>query len=259
MSPKPSTAGLGEQPADRPKARRAESAPVSGSVWTRPPRPTRRRLSLETIVRTAIDLADAHGLDAITIRRVAAELNARPMSLYSFMDRKDDLIELMVDEILGEMVLDELPQDWLAALHAIAAQTRAVGHRHPWLVAAIMQRPALGPNAVRHADQSMTAIAGLGLEREQARTLLIAVDAFTMGFGGLELAGRSMRQRDGLSESEWADSTGAYLDGLSRAGRTPHLAQLAEAPADDAFAASLNWLLSGFAASLGTPADGARP
>ncbi|WP_157756838.1 TetR/AcrR family transcriptional regulator C-terminal domain-containing protein [Plantactinospora sp. KBS50] len=259
MSPKPSTAGLGEQPADRPKARRAESAPVSGSVWTRPPRPTRRRLSLETIVRTAIDLADAHGLDAITIRRVAAELNARPMSLYSFMDRKDDLIELMVDEILGEMVLDELPQDWLAALHAIAAQTRAVGHRHPWLVAAIMQRPALGPNAVRHADQSMTAIAGLGLEREQARTLLIAVDAFTMGFGGLELAGRSMRQRDGLSESEWADSTGAYLDGLSRAGRTPHLAQLAEAPADDAFAASLNWLLSGFAASLGTPADRAHP
>ena len=109
MSPTPSTPGLDQQPDDRADAGRAESARVGGSVWTRPPRPARRRLSLETIVRTAIDLADAHGLDAITIRRVAAELNARPMSLYQFMDRKDDLIELMVDEIVGEMVLDELP------------------------------------------------------------------------------------------------------------------------------------------------------
>jgi hypothetical protein len=157
----------------------------------------------------------------------------------------------MVDEILGEMVLDQLPADWFAALHAIAAQTRAVGHRHPWLIAAIMQRPALGPNAVRHADQSRAAIAGLDLEHEQSRTLLIAVDAFTMGFGGLELAGRTMRQRDGLTESQWADSTGAYLDSLSRAGRAPHLAQFAEEPADDAFTTSLTWLLSGFAASLG--------
>ncbi|GAB3844965.1 TetR/AcrR family transcriptional regulator C-terminal domain-containing protein [Dactylosporangium cerinum] len=251
MSPTPSTQGLDQEPADRPNARRGASAPVSGSVWTRPPRPTRRRLSLEAIVRAAVDLADAEGLDAITIRRVAAELNARPMSLYSFMDRKDDLIELMVDEILGEMVLGEPPKDWLAALHAIAAQTRAVGRRHPWLIAAIMQRPALGPNAVRHAEQSMAALAGLGLEREEARTLLIAVDAFTMGFGGLELAGHSMRQRDGLTESQWADSTGAYLDDLSRAGRAPHLAQLAEEPSDQAFATSLNWLLAGFAASHG--------
>jgi AcrR family transcriptional regulator len=238
----PTTPGLDPQPADRP-------APVSGSIWTRPPRPTRLRLSLEAIVRAAIGLADAEGLDAITIRRVAAELNARPMSLYSFMDRKEDLIELMVDEILGEMVLDQLPEDWSAALHAIAAQTRAVGHRHPWLIAAIMQRPALGPNAVRHAEQSMSAIAQLGLAREQARALLIAVDAFTMGFGGLELAGHTMRQRDGLTESQWAASTGAYLSDLSRAGRAPHLAQFAEQPADDAFTAGLNWLLSGFATS----------
>ena len=72
-----------------------------------------------------------------------------------------------------------------------------------------------------------------------------------MGFGGLELAGHTMRQRDGLTESQWADSTGAYLSALSRAGRAPHLAQFADEPAEDAFTAGLNWLLSGFAASLG--------
>lgn len=228
-----------------------DTGPPTGSVWTRVPRAKPRRLSLETIVAAAIGLADAHGLDAVSIRRVAAELSARPMSLYSFMDRKDDLIELIVDEIMGEMIVDELPAGWREGLHAIAAHTRATGHRHPWLMTAVSQRPPMGPNAIRHTEQSMAAIAGLGLDREQARALLIAVDAFTIGFGSLELADRAMRQRDGLTDAQWEESTGAYLTRLSRTGQAPHLAQFGDDRADDAFRAGLDWLLSGFAAEAG--------
>ncbi|MGC4748133.1 TetR/AcrR family transcriptional regulator C-terminal domain-containing protein [Micromonospora sp. DT201] len=226
-----------------------------GSVWTRFPRAKPPRLSLEAIVAAAIGLADAHGLDAVSIRRVAAELSARPMSLYSFMDRKDDLIEMIVDEVMSEMIVDELPAGWREALHAIAAQTRAAGHRHPWLMTAISQRPPMGPNAVRHSEQSMAAISRLGLDPGRARALLIAVDAFTIGFGSLELAERAMRQRDGLTDSQWEASTGAHLARLSRTGQVPHLAQFSDDIAGDAFRAGLDWLLAGFAAEADAQPD----
>ena len=78
-----------------------------GPLWTRPDATRPERLTREAVVACAVGLADREGLEAVSVRRVAAELNARPMSLYSFFERKDDLIDLMVDFVQGEMLVDQ--------------------------------------------------------------------------------------------------------------------------------------------------------
>ena len=92
-----------------------EPAPA-GLIWTRPPTEKRERPTREAIVAAAIGLADTHGLDAVSVRRVAAALQTRPMDLYRYFARKDELIDLMVDEVIAGAVLDEIPRDWRDAL-----------------------------------------------------------------------------------------------------------------------------------------------
>jgi AcrR family transcriptional regulator len=235
-----------------------------GPVWTRAPGSQQPRLTRSDVVAAAIRLADAEGLDAVSVRRVAGDLAVRPMSLYSFFSRKDDLIDLMVDEVIGEMYVADLAEDWREALRAIARRTREVGSRHPWLMTALTQRPPIGPHAVRHLEQSLAAISGLNLDDESARALLQAVDVYVIGSGTVALAERQMRQRDHLSEQQWLDSTRAYFDRLTAGDEFPHLARMGSAavlrtPPDDAFEQGLEWLLSGFAATVlssSAPPDG---
>src|SRR5262245_62033753 len=117
-------------------------------------RPSRNRrgpdptYSREQITAAAITIADADGLDAISMRRLAREVDAGVMSLYRYFDSKDDLFELMSDAVQGETPVPDLPSgDWRADLTAIAQAQRAAVHRHPWLVS-LTGRPSFGPNTV---------------------------------------------------------------------------------------------------------------
>src|SRR5258707_15892468 len=112
----------------------------AGLIWTRPPKEKRERPTREAIVVAATDLADTHGLDAVSIRRVAAALSTRPMDLYRDFARKDELIDLMADEALAGAVLDELPRHWRDALAAIAHALHGVCLAHPWMVTAARQQ-----------------------------------------------------------------------------------------------------------------------
>src|ERR1039458_7068500 len=85
----------------------AQGPAPAGLIWTRPPREHRERPTREAIVAAATGLADTHGLDAVSVRRVAAALQTRPMDLYRDFTRKDELIDLMVDEVIAAAVLDE--------------------------------------------------------------------------------------------------------------------------------------------------------
>jgi AcrR family transcriptional regulator len=226
-------------------------------MWTRPVKP--RRLTREAVVASAVELADREGLEAVSVRRVAAELKARPMSLYSFFERKDELVDLMLDQVLGEMLLDEVPAgDWRDALKAVLHRQIEVGRRHPWLMSAFGARAPIGPNAARHADQSLAAVASAGMPPERALQLLRAVDIYLWGFAMLAGQEQAARRRDGLTEDEWRDSTGAYFTELTAGGELPHLAEagrrgLLRGGLDDwiaEFDEGLTWLLDGFAATL---------
>ncbi|HVW47098.1 MAG TPA: TetR/AcrR family transcriptional regulator C-terminal domain-containing protein, partial [Solirubrobacterales bacterium] len=194
-------------------------------------------LSREAIVAAAIEIADTEGLEAVSIRKIATRLEARPMSLYSHIERKGDLIDLMVDEVMaGAIVTDGLPEDWREALRQIAQRTRETTRAHPWMIAAAFRRPFLGPNALTHIDQSLAAVAALPLSPERKRAALLAVDTYTLGFVRWEVISRS---RDGVHDTvdscaaipydgPSAEDIDAYVATQVATGRYPHLAEFGD-------------------------------
>ncbi|MBN9623370.1 MAG: TetR/AcrR family transcriptional regulator C-terminal domain-containing protein [Actinobacteria bacterium] len=237
------------------------------SVWTREAEQSedKQPLSRETIVAAAIEIADTEGLEAVSIRRLATKLGARPMSLYSHIERKGDLIDLMVDEVMGGAILPEPPPsgDWRDDLRRIAQRTREATSAHPWMIATVFRRPFIGPNALRHIDQSLAAVSPLPLPPERKRAALIAIDTYTIGFvrwelkastdskggpgicGGLEEGGPSVADID------------AYIATQAASGNYPHLHELGGKKnmslgvKAEAFETGLNWLIAGIEAEVG--------
>ena len=141
-----------------------------------------RSLTRAAIVLVAMEIADAEGLDAVSIRRVAAKLSARPMSLYTHIASKEDLIALMLNEAVAGVLLPEpLPGDWRVALRAIAHRSYHGFLAHPWALEALGRASRIGPNLLRHREQSEAAVAPLGLARDDAWHVLRLVDAYTIG------------------------------------------------------------------------------
>jgi AcrR family transcriptional regulator len=229
-----------------------EPAPA-GLIWTRPPTEKRERPTREAIVAAATDLADAHGLDAVSIRRVAAALQTRPMDLYRYFARKDELIDLMVDDVIAGALLDEIPRDWRDALTAIARALRAVCLAHPWMVTAAGQQALLGPNVMRHVEQSLEATAPLGIDPAKRLAIWRAVDSYTMGHAHIR-PGRDHSDGNTAPDPSRAAAAEAYLQGLAGSGNFPNLAALGAAGLlhndhdELTFETGLNWLLTGIAA-----------
>ena len=149
-----------------------------GLVDARP----RSGLSTQAIVDTAIAIADVDGLDAVSIRRVAAILEVRPMSLYTHIVSKDELLALMANELMGTLLVEEpLPEDWREALTLIARRSFTMFASHPWLLALLARRPRHGPNAARHARQFGATVERLRLPAEEMWTLLSIVNDYVVG------------------------------------------------------------------------------
>ena len=237
----PGTSGPAQEPA------------AAGLIWTRPPKEKRERPTREAIIAAATDLADTHGLDAVSIRRVAAALKTRPMDLYHHFARKDELIDLMVDEVIAGALLDEIPHDWRDALSAIARALRAVCLAHPWMVTAAGQQALLGPNVMRHVEQSLEATAALGLDWPKRLDIWRAVDSYTMGHANIR-PGRDHSEGNTAIDPGRAAAAEAYLQDLAASGSFPNLAASGAAgllhnQRDElTFETGLGWLLTGIAA-----------
>jgi AcrR family transcriptional regulator len=142
----------------------------------------RGRLTHEAITEAAIKIADAEGLDAVSIRRVAAELEARPMSLYSHIANKDELLASMAEQSVQEMLVQQpLPEDWREAVAAIARRMYATFVSHSWLILIFMQQPRFGPNATRQAKQMARAATSLSLEPAEIWLLQGTVNDYVLG------------------------------------------------------------------------------
>ncbi|MEU1388657.1 MULTISPECIES: TetR/AcrR family transcriptional regulator C-terminal domain-containing protein [unclassified Nonomuraea] len=224
------------------------------SVWSRPEPPRRPALTREAVVAAAVAIADAEGLGAVSIRRVAAELGARTMTLYSYIERKEDLLALMADEIAAEVLVEEpLPEDWRAALLLLAGREREVVRRHPWRVELISQRVAVGPNGLRHVEQKLSAFDGLGVDRLRAWRYLAAFNDYMTGFVVREALERGQPREGGVNEAERAAVAEPYIRELIEGGEFPRLAPMIEqgvAGADDNFRRGLSWVLDGIEGDL---------
>jgi AcrR family transcriptional regulator len=156
---------------------------ASQLIWLRPePGERKPRLTRAAIARAALAIADAEGFEALSMRRVASELGAGVMTLYHYIKTKADLMALMDDALMGELLVPEgeLPVGWQEALLAIARRTRDVFTRHRWALLSMRGVPP-GPNALRHFEQSLTALAHAPFDEIDKLELLKLVDDFVMG------------------------------------------------------------------------------
>jgi AcrR family transcriptional regulator len=223
--------------------------PSAALPWAEPLPERRPRLTREAVVEAAMQLADAEGLGAVSIRRVAAQLGARTMSLYTYIARKEDLLDLMADEVAGEVLIEgSLPADWRKAITLIARREREVARRHPWMVELLGRQPRFGPNALRHAEQTAAALSGLRLSALAAWQVATAVDHLVLGqvvFDATQLHGTAAVER--------SERLVQYFRELSRTGDFPHLAPLLAdgVPTEDSFEQGLGWLLDGIALQHG--------
>ena len=195
------------------------TAERSGDViWMRPGhtgggRPAQR--SREEITEAAMAIADRDGLDAVSMRAVAAALGTGAASLYRYIESREDLLDLMTDAAGAEYQFAEPTGDWLADLIGIGQQARLIMRRHPWLATLVISRPVLGPNGLDLLERV------LGLLASCPASLAAKVDAFAMLTAVTALFVQN--------ESGGGPGTGrnaAYLAHALRAGQHPRLAAL---------------------------------
>ncbi len=145
-------------------------------------RPEKAGTRRQQIVDAAVELADAEGLEAVSMRRLAEKLGVGTMTPYSYVADKDELLDLMLDEVGREMLVPEpLPDDWRQALRAIAFATRATVEAHPWIFRGQARRPRGRINTMRHIEQSIGAVQMLGADRATGARVLMAVDDYVLG------------------------------------------------------------------------------
>ncbi|SDF93958.1 transcriptional regulator, TetR family [Lentzea fradiae] len=155
------------------------------SVWFSKPRPGGGQplgLSRAAIVRKALEVLDQHGLQKLSMRKLAAELGAAPMSLYWHVPTKDALIELCLDEVFGEFELPDPETDWETAVRGTMHAFRAIAHRHPWWVKTIGEYNTIGPNAVAYADSMFEPMLRAGLEMSVAAQSISTVASYVTGY-----------------------------------------------------------------------------
>lgn len=137
----------------------------------------RSRVTTGRVVDVAVWLADAEGLDAVTVRRIAAELGIAPMTVYTHVDSRDDLVVLMVDAVHATLPLDPWStDDWRQRVTAVARAELDLHDAHPWLLDVVDQRTALGPGTIARYDHELHALDGLDMpdvERDAALTFVL--------------------------------------------------------------------------------------
>jgi AcrR family transcriptional regulator len=153
--------------------------------WTRlPPGERRTRISREELAAAAVRIADSEGFAALSMRRLASEVDVGTMTLYHYVRNKDELLTLLFDAVMSEVAFpeeEELPHEWRPALVAIAVRTREVMMRHAWMFE-IADDPPIGPNVVRHVDQTLQALSSLPLPLSEKLDVASVVDEFVFGF-----------------------------------------------------------------------------
>ncbi|PYC74916.1 GntR family transcriptional regulator [Micromonospora arborensis] len=209
--------------------------PVSPAVPQRQARAFKQPLGRMHVLRAAIAIADAEGLDAVSMRRLAVDLGAGPMSLYRHVANKDDLVTQMADEVFGESELpDPGPPGWRAKLELVAHQQWELCRRHLWLPRAVsFTRPALVPNMMAHTEWILRALDGLELPMttriREALTLhgLVATVALSMA------AEVESEQETGVTLDGWLLAQQKRADQKLDSGRFPLLATIPPETASD--------------------------
>jgi AcrR family transcriptional regulator len=260
--PRYRSAGRSASPRERREQHWADHIQRHKEQGWRPPGRD-RRLSREEIVRAAIDVADAEGPDAISMRRISRELRAGTMSLYYHVGSKEDLIDAMLEALEAEMDIPDPSGDWRADLRQFARSQRAGLLRHPWIMDFIGNRPPSGPNDARQLERMLAMIDQVGLDTTWTIRVLMSLASFVMGAvireHQEERGQRAEEEAEAeLSEEEVAAESDRVGEWFRNSGKYPHILRMMESgidpddpkTRDERFEFGLDIVLDGIAAQI---------
>lgn len=211
--------GGSERASDRRTAR------ASDRTADRTPRRRRAPLTRDKVLRAALRLADEHGIEAVSMRRLGQALRVEAMSLYKHVADKDDLLDGLADLVTQEVSVPTPAEDWRAAIRESAISVHAALRRHPWAGPALESRIAPGPARLRYLDGVLATLAAAGFTPAQSGKAFMALDSHTYGFAMQELAWTWDPADAQQIAGEWAERLPA--------GAYPSLRAMAQAAATD--------------------------
>jgi AcrR family transcriptional regulator len=205
------------------------------SIWLRPERGSRgptSRLTRPAVAAAAIEIADAEGLTAATMRSVASVLGTAPASLYRVIESRDELLELMTDRAIGEFTYSKkLIGSGPEGLLSLARQARSLYGRHPWMLNVPAPGPALGHNALEYLEHALSTLRDLNISNQQK---LEAIGILS-GLVKLLATNESEHQQAGRLPAEWQAATTTRLAEQATDGQHPNLVEvLARTPSSSA-------------------------
>ncbi|TDB87808.1 TetR/AcrR family transcriptional regulator [Actinomadura sp. KC216] len=216
---------------------------MTESVWLRKDRPRREAppLTRERIVAEAVALLDEEGAGRLTMRRLAERLDTGSTTLYWHVETKDDVLELALDAIFGDVPLPDAGPDWRADVVALMTGWRRAMLDHPWSASILGGRPLLGPNVLARTDFLYAALATTGMTGPRLAAAAYAVANYVIGSALMQIGVRD-------DEEPAAQKAAEHL-ALNR-DRYPALAAHGHLRGDDwdaAFAQGLGYILDGLA------------
>lgn len=244
-------------------------------LWGLEGKAGRKGLSVDSIVAAGIALADAEGLDAVSMRRVAERLDVGAMSLYTHVPGKADLMDLMQDAALAGLYADldepaRAPGGWRGGIEFVAERNWALYQRHPWMLYLAGARPVLGPNTSRKYEAELRPLDGIGLTDVEMDSVLTLVLAHVVGTARQLASVAATVEESGLTDAQWWGIVGPILDRVMDGEQFPVSGRVGTAAGTEFDAASdpihalrfgLDRILDGVAELIGSRAhrDSASP
>jgi AcrR family transcriptional regulator len=175
-------------------------------------------LNRARVIAAAVKLADSIGVEAMTIRRLAVELDVKPMTIYHHVPNKEAIIDGMVDVVFSEIGLPSLEVDWKQAIRQRARSARVVLARHRWAAPLMESRTSPGPATLRHHDAVLGCLRAGGFSIEMTAHAYALIDAFIYGFA---LQEASLPAAAGDEMADLAQAMAAAMP----VGEYPHLVE----------------------------------
>ncbi|GAA1003499.1 TetR family transcriptional regulator [Streptomyces sp. F-3] len=216
----------------------------------RPSRGPKPGLTVDRIVEAAIRIADMEGLEAVSMRRVAAELGTGAMSLYRYVPGKAELLALMLDRVQrpAEKLADAGDGTWRSTLEALARSTLALYRRHPWLLGVHQCHALLGPSALDTMEKVLSLIRPMGLSDPELVSVIVMIDNYVVGAARTQAYQEAAEHSSGMTTADFYAAQAPLLEKIMATGRYPVLASLAEdtwSPSFDHFEFGLQRILDG--------------
>jgi AcrR family transcriptional regulator len=188
------------------------------ATQTDPSARTRIPLTRERVIRAAIGLADASGIESLSMRRLGQEVGVEAMSLYNHVANKDDILDGIVDMVFGEIALPSGGADWKPAMRRRAISAHEALLRHPWAPSLMQSRTRPGPATLRHHDSVLGSLRNAGFTLVMSAHAVSLIDGYVYGFD-LQQINIPLQSREQVAEV--GDSILRLM-----AGEYPHLAEM---------------------------------